>query len=52
MTLVNSNYSRLMDYSEQFISFMHLYRFPMILNINYMRSFLNIGDQAKVMKTI
>ena len=41
-----------MNYSEQFIGFMRIYRFPMILNINYMRSYLNIGNQVKVNKTI
>lgn len=52
MKVVNNNYSDLMNYSEQFIGFMRIYRFPMILNINYMRSYLNIGNQAKVNKTI
>lgn len=35
------------DYSEQYINYMHLYRYPMFIGTNYMKYFLKMGNQAK-----
>jgi hypothetical protein len=31
---------------------MYIYRYPILLNINYMKSFLKIGNQSSVSSTI
>lgn len=36
------------NYSNQFITFMNIYRFPILLNTNYMKQFLKIGNITKV----
>jgi hypothetical protein len=36
----------------QFLNFLNLYRFPMALSKNYMKSFLNIGSQSSVTSQI
>lgn len=50
--ITEADSNNLMDYGNQYINFMNMYRFPIILVTNYMKSFLNIGNQTKVASQI
>lgn len=55
MTLSLIDYSSsvfLNEYSEEYINFMQLYRYPVILGNDYYSKLLNIGDQTNIMKKI
>jgi hypothetical protein len=42
----------LTNYSNQFINYMGMYRLPIVLATNYMKSFLNVGNSTKVKNQI
>ena len=44
--------SILQSYSQQYITFMQCYRFPMILGNSYFQSILGIGNQTKISNQI
>jgi hypothetical protein len=46
--LTTSDNKNLNDYGGQFINFMLMYRYPMALANNYIKSFLNVGNQTKI----
>jgi hypothetical protein len=48
LIITESNGTKLTKYSNQFINYMNMYRFPIILATNYMKSFLNVGNPTKV----
>lgn len=43
-----SDAAQLNNYSNQFITIMSMYRYPVVLGISYMKNFLNIGNIVKV----
>ena len=47
-----SDTSNLISYGSQFIAFMNMYRFPVVLGTNYMKSFLNVGNAKTVASQI
>lgn len=47
-----TNSISLNDYSEEYINFMHLYRFPIVLGNDYYLKLLNIGDKFSLTKKI
>lgn len=40
------------NYSNQYIGFMNMYRFPMNLGMNYMKYFLDVGNKSKLANQI
>ena len=46
--ITNLNSQSLNNYSNQFITFMSMYRLPFFLGTNYMKKFLKIGNTTKV----
>lgn len=48
LLITESNGAKLTNYSDQFINYMGMYRFPIILNTNYMKFFLGVGNATKV----
>lgn len=50
--LTVSDAAKLEDYSQQYITFMQCYRFPMILGNSYLQSILGIGNQTKIASQI
>ena len=40
------------EYSEEYINFMQLYRYPIVLGNDYYSRLLNIGNQTNIMKKI
>lgn len=48
LTLVNNaDSSKLVSYATQYITFMELYRIPMMLGNNYYKSLLGVGNYTK-----
>jgi hypothetical protein len=46
--ITNIDSSHLTSYSNQFIMFMNIYKFPIVLGTNYMKNFLGIGNITKI----
>jgi hypothetical protein len=44
--------AKLQSYTQQYITFMQCYRFPMILGNSYLQSILSIGNQARIASQI
>lgn len=44
----NNNSHSLNDYSNQFINYMSMYRFPVVLATNIIKNFLKVGNQTKI----
>lgn len=44
----NNNSNSLNQYSNQFINYMSMYRFPVVLATNIMKNFMNVGNQTKI----
>jgi len=44
----SSDGNNLNNYGKQFINFMNIYRFPIVLGTNYLKSILAVGNQTKV----
>jgi len=49
---VNTDAQHLNSYSYQYLSFLNLYRYPMSLVKNYLKYYLNLGTQSKVVSQI
>ena len=49
---ISTNSSHLITHSNQFINLMYIYRLPIILNINYLKSSLKMGNETKANRTI
>lgn len=47
---LNSSLTTVRLYSQKYLTYMAVYRIPMILGNNYYKSILGIGDQVKVKK--
>lgn len=48
LIITESNGIKMTKYSNQFINYMGMYRFPVILTTNYMKFFLGVGNATKV----
>lgn len=48
VTVSDDNGHSLNDYSSQFINYMNMYRFPVVLATNVMKNFLKVGNQTKI----
>ena len=44
--------TNLISFSSQYINYMAVYRFPVILSTNYLKSILKVGNQTKVTQQI
>jgi hypothetical protein len=51
LIITSKNATSLTSYSNQFINYMNMYRFPVIAT-NYMKSFLSVGNVAQVNRQI
>jgi|688.fasta_scaffold759937_1 hypothetical protein len=52
LIITSKNATSLTSYSNQFINYMNMYRFPAIIATNYMKSFLSVGNVAQVNRQI
>lgn len=52
MAVVNLNCAQLTDQTDQFVNLVMIYRLPVFLNINYLKSMLKLGNQAVAAGTI
>ncbi len=50
--LTQDTNTNLISFSSQYINYMAVYRFPVILSTNYMKSILKVGNQTKVTQQI
>lgn len=50
--MTSANTSALISYSNQFINYMAMYRFPIILATNLIKNFMGVGNQTKVIAQI
>lgn len=49
---MNQNGDNLVDQGNQFVNYMLIYRYPIVLNLNYMRTILKLGNQTAAANNI